>query len=1584
MDDLRNELQEVKKELGLIEQYLQEMLERQNTLVERKVEIESLIKSHQEKIAEAKLKVKAAFGHEGPQHQEENFSTSADYPWNEKLKTAMKDVFNMEKFRPLQEKTINATMSGRDCILIMPTGGGKSLCFQLPAVISDGVTLVISPLVSLMEDQLMSLQQLGVNAALLNASSSKQEVKDVQEAMISKNAGLKLLYVTPEKVSKSKRFMAKVEKMYEMGRLARIAIDEVHCCSLYGHDFRPDYKILGILKRQFPGTPVIGLTATATTKVIENVKNILNIPNCVLFKASFNRPNLFYEVRPKLTKHSDMMSELQMIIRSRFHHQSGIIYCFSKKDTADVCHDLQRLGVKAGCYHADMDAKQRSYVHRKWLSDEIHVVVATIAFGMGIDKPNVRFVIHHSISKSMENYYQESGRAGRDDQPATCIVFFRFQDMFRQSTMVFTEQTGLKNLYKMISYCIDCSKCRRTQIARYFDERWDSSQCNRMCDYCRNKDDVFIQKTDMASECRTVLEVLETASMKNQKLTGLKVMDAVMSKLKKTSLNRDDLEVVLVKMILDGYLREDFHFTPYSTISYMTPGAMAQVLSKTPTRIMMDFVRKKQTKRITDTTSRPRMTSTQGSQDSSILKPKLSIVNPKKSKFTTDLVTVIEENGDETKVEIGENGQTVESSTEFSKSARKKRKSYDLSRDSGDDNGFDFGDDVKLKPCKVSRIAGNSGSSGKATSASGRSKKRRADEGSDDSDCVVQSSACDIVDHSPCSPAKLQKLSDYSACRPFSEKVRNSNGFSEINSICKNGLDDVDGGGVDDVDGRRKLRCCITIDDSDNDELDGLGDNAEELFEQASKDIERVNQSSDKKGAKKQKMSAKLKSKFGRRQVYVVSGEDLEQQTVNMSGGDMSAVSLGEKSGVLSADTESLTTKSSLCSDGLHCGEDSDSDEAIEKESVRLGRYAVRYTKDAGQSGPKLSPVKMDQGSAATQQESVHSSQSSVHSSQSSVLSSRTTLHSSQSSKQTSDSSLHASQSSVYSSEVPRSSDVGLVSGTSHSSTRSSGSSQLDSRSGTTTSRTSHESKRSRSKVKVKPGDSSGPRSHREFKKVTLGEVKSDDSSVSRSKDSTKVTVGEAVSNKVRKGRRKKRREDVIDVMEGKGPQVDDDTSCSTSRAGRDKNLPKVVVSEVPVEVEQETGDDSVDSRARRRRRQVKKSEFLGSLGMGEKPEGASSLTSTGTSDSLEGSNSKAIVRGVFKRLRSRGLSDESSTFSSTSSRESTLTFQDDAISGRSLTTDEPSKKSKAMSKSLKPSFKPFGYFEKPLGEGGARPKVREPLPVLKKSKEFDEKILVRPTADKPQARKDSLSKSYAFGDGGGDGMFKSWAFRQRDSSSSTTSDTTTSSARVSQESLHSVKSIESEVVKSDSEDDMEETIQSPKLEQKFAYSRRDTTEKVGKSPLVDSTISSTQGDMSVSSGHGDTTASSSMEMSELYNIYAKQLDTLDVVDSSSESEAAKFDSMSPGAFGAKGKRQKSDRLRTLTQTVEKCAILEQPDTDDSLGSAGSVEKSMFNLENLPVVTRDDTSRKGASSDSDGDLEDLRDVYLDQLHHMKR
>ncbi|XP_043202639.1 ATP-dependent DNA helicase Q1-like [Amphibalanus amphitrite] len=503
------------------------------------------------------------------------------FPWSERLAAVLRDRFGIDSgFRPLQLSAINASMSGHDVMLVMPTGGGKSLCFQLPALVSDGVTLVVTPLVSLMEDQVTALRRRGVPAEMLSATTTRQDASRILADMISERAEMRLLYVTPEKMAKSKRFMTKLQAMHKAKRFARLAIDEVHCCSQWGHDFRPDYKFLGIMKGMFPGVPIMGLTATSTADVTRDVKKMLHIPEAIVFKATFNRPNLFYSVRPKPATGEGCVEELVRLIGTVYKGKSGIVYTTTIKDTEELAERLCKAGITAAPYHARLEAPHRSRIHQRWLADKVRVVVATIAFGMGIDKPDVRFVIHHSLSKSLENYYQESGRAGRDGQPADCLIMYRLQDVFSLSTMVFTDAaTGLDNLYTMVRYCLSTSRCRRQLIAEHFEEQWTQADCAQRCDSCQRP--VSAERRDITRHARALQSLLSRAAASDTRLTAIKLVDAWLgsgpaqlrlSAAEVPAITRPRAEAVLAHLLTESYIKEDFHFTPYKTISYLVAG----------------------------------------------------------------------------------------------------------------------------------------------------------------------------------------------------------------------------------------------------------------------------------------------------------------------------------------------------------------------------------------------------------------------------------------------------------------------------------------------------------------------------------------------------------------------------------------------------------------------------------------------------------------------------------------------------------------------------------------------------------------------------------------------------------------------------------------------------------------------------------------------------------------------------------------------------------------------------------------------------------------------------------------------------
>lgn len=583
-NDVQAELDSVEAELESVELQISELLQKQSDLTARKNALLQQLEEACDAAQPSSSSSKSSGAGPVMSKQEIQRYDGTDFPWSKEVEQQLRDSFRLSKFRPLQIRAINLTLSSRDLFLVMPTGRGKSLCYQLPAVCSEGFTLVVTPLVSLMEDQIMYLKSIDVSAAMLNASSSKEHAKTVMAGMTDPKAPFKLVYVTPEKIAKSKLLMSRLEKAYNANLLSRIAVDEVHCCSQWGHDFRPDYKLLGILKRQFPKVPLLGLTATATSSVLKDCEKILCVQQPITLTASFNRTNLYYEVRVKDSNNDASISDIASLIKNRYKGQSGIVYVFSQKDAESVSAELQKKDILAYPYHANMNPDDKSRVHRKWTSNKIQVVVATVAFGMGIDKPDVRFVIHHTISKSIENYYQESGRAGRDDHPADCIVYFGFSDIFRISTMVVMESVGQQKLLQMVDYCQSVDRCRRSLMAVHFDEVWDDEGCNQMCDTCRHAQDYAT--VDITQHARQVVEIMELAASMDEKLTPLKLVEAWMGKgpakrrkmIQTTTLSRPQAEAVIVRLLQQRYLREDFSFTPYTTYVYMKLGNKAPLL----------------------------------------------------------------------------------------------------------------------------------------------------------------------------------------------------------------------------------------------------------------------------------------------------------------------------------------------------------------------------------------------------------------------------------------------------------------------------------------------------------------------------------------------------------------------------------------------------------------------------------------------------------------------------------------------------------------------------------------------------------------------------------------------------------------------------------------------------------------------------------------------------------------------------------------------------------------------------------------------------------------------------------------------
>ncbi|KAJ0970926.1 hypothetical protein J5N97_018885 [Dioscorea zingiberensis] len=566
--DVAEELLVVEAELQEVQDQIRKLLDRQEKLYERKSELNSLLE-----VCKTSDTVLTNNG----QVAAEDWSGS--FEWDAKADDIRFNVFGISTYRANQREIINAVLSGRDVLVIMAAGGGKSLCYQLPAVLRDGIALVVSPLLSLIQDQVMGLTALGISAYMLTSTTSKEDEKFIYKVLDRGEGELKVLYVTPEKISKSKRFMSKLEKCYRGGRLSLISIDEAHCCSQWGHDFRPDYKNLGILKIQFPNVPLIALTATATYKVQADLKEMLHIPKCIKFVSTVNRPNLFYKVLEKSSIGKVVIDEIADFINGSYpNKESGIVYCFSRKECEQVAKELRERGISADYYHADMDVTAREKVHLRWSSNKLQVIVGTVAFGMGINKPDVRFVIHHSLSKSMETYYQESGRAGRDGLPSECLLYFRPGDVPRQSSMVFYENCGLQNLYDMVRYCQSKRNCRRSAFFQHFGE--PLQDCDGMCDNCAYGSQ--ITEVDATYQAKVLVSLLRDMQENDQRTTMLQLVDKIKVKLKDkdgttppaSDLKKEELEHLIIQLILGRVLKEEFQHTAYATNAYVALGPL--------------------------------------------------------------------------------------------------------------------------------------------------------------------------------------------------------------------------------------------------------------------------------------------------------------------------------------------------------------------------------------------------------------------------------------------------------------------------------------------------------------------------------------------------------------------------------------------------------------------------------------------------------------------------------------------------------------------------------------------------------------------------------------------------------------------------------------------------------------------------------------------------------------------------------------------------------------------------------------------------------------------------------------------------
>ena len=412
----------------------------------------------------------------------------------------LKEFFGFDSFKSDQEKIITHLANGNNAFVLMPTGGGKSLCYQLPALVMEGTAIVISPLIALMKNQVDAIRGFVAGndgiAHFLNSSLNKAQIAEVRNDLLS--GATKLLYVAPESLTKAEN----VALLKEI-KISFYAVDEAHCISEWGHDFRPEYRRIRNIIEEIGVSPIIALTATATPKVQSDIIKNLGMTDAVVFKSSFNRPNLYYEIRDK----SDPKRDIIKFIRQN-PGKSGIIYCLSRKKVEELAELLNINGIKAAPYHAGLDAKTRADNQDRFLMEDVDVIVATIAFGMGIDKPDVRFVIHYDIPKSIEGYYQETGRAGRDGKEGQCITFYSYKDIqklekFMQGKPVAEQEIGKQLLMETVAYA-ESNSCRRKLLLNYFGERYETANCGA-CDNCLHPKKQF----DGREEMSMVIELIQ-------------------------------------------------------------------------------------------------------------------------------------------------------------------------------------------------------------------------------------------------------------------------------------------------------------------------------------------------------------------------------------------------------------------------------------------------------------------------------------------------------------------------------------------------------------------------------------------------------------------------------------------------------------------------------------------------------------------------------------------------------------------------------------------------------------------------------------------------------------------------------------------------------------------------------------------------------------------------------------------------------------------------------------------------------------------------------------------------------------------